>query len=117
MRPYDLHFFPYPPLSHLARLLLLDLRVTLLFLGLIRYFYERLGLSRHATVAIGSAGTFNGVFMIGIIAVRLAESPGPGGSPRPEKRAEISPGILTTEGTETTETGSLGVGEGGGMPT
>ncbi len=46
MRPYDLHFFPYPPLYLLAFLLLLGVLVALLRWGLIRYVYERLGLSR-----------------------------------------------------------------------
>jgi len=48
MRPYDLHFFPYPPLYLLAFLLLLGFLLVLLRWGLIRYVYERLGLSRRA---------------------------------------------------------------------
>ncbi|HSB78271.1 MAG TPA: DUF1614 domain-containing protein [Candidatus Methylomirabilis sp.] len=52
MRPYDLHFFPYPPLYLLALLLILGVLLSLLQLGLIRYVYERLGLNRHAAVAI-----------------------------------------------------------------
>ena len=43
MRPYDLHFFPYPPLYLLAFLLLLGFLLVLLRWGLIRYVYERLG--------------------------------------------------------------------------
>jgi uncharacterized membrane protein len=52
MRPYDLHFFPYPPLYLLAFLLLLGLLLVLLRWGLIRYVYERLGLSRRAALLL-----------------------------------------------------------------
>ncbi len=52
MRPYDLHFFPYPPLYLLAFLLLLALLLVLLRWGLIRYVYERLGLSRRAALLL-----------------------------------------------------------------
>jgi uncharacterized membrane protein len=52
MRPYDLHFFPYPPLYLLAFLLLLGFLLVLLRWGLIRYVYERLGLSRRAAMIL-----------------------------------------------------------------
>ncbi len=52
MRPYDLHFFPYPPLYLLAFLLLLGFVLVLLRWGLIRYVYERLGLSRRAAMLV-----------------------------------------------------------------
>jgi uncharacterized membrane protein len=52
MRPYDLHFFPYPPLYLLAFLLLLGVLLVLLRWGLIRYVYERLGLSRRAAMLL-----------------------------------------------------------------
>lgn len=52
MRPYDLHFFPHPPLYTLAFLLLLALAVVFLRYYLIGHAYERLGLSRRAAVAI-----------------------------------------------------------------
>jgi uncharacterized membrane protein len=52
MRPYDLHFLPYPPLYLLAFLLILGLLLALLRFGLIRYVYERLGLSRRAAILI-----------------------------------------------------------------
>jgi uncharacterized membrane protein len=52
MRPYDLHFFPYPPFYLLALLLILGALLTLLRLGLIRYVYERLGLTRRSAVAM-----------------------------------------------------------------
>ncbi len=52
MRAYDLHFFPYPPLYLLGFGLLLGVLLVLLRLGLIRYVYERLGLSRRSAVLI-----------------------------------------------------------------
>ncbi|HSB68723.1 MAG TPA: DUF1614 domain-containing protein [Candidatus Methylomirabilis sp.] len=52
MQPYELHFYPYPPLYFLALLLILGGLIALLRLGLIRYVYERLGLSRRAAVLI-----------------------------------------------------------------
>ncbi len=52
MRPYELHFFPYPPLYLLGFGLLLGVLLVLLRLGLIRYVYERLGLSRRAAVLV-----------------------------------------------------------------
>jgi uncharacterized membrane protein len=52
MRPYDLHFFPYPPLYLLAFLFLLGFLLVLLRWGLIRYVYERLGLSRRAAMLL-----------------------------------------------------------------
>jgi uncharacterized membrane protein len=52
MRPYDLHFFPHPPLYTLAFLLLLVLAVVFLRYYLIGHAYEKLGLSRRAAVAI-----------------------------------------------------------------
>ncbi len=52
MRPYDLHFFPHPPLYTLAFLLLLGLLVVFLRYYLIGYVYERLGLGRRAAVLI-----------------------------------------------------------------
>ncbi len=52
MRPYDLHFFPYPPLYLLAFLLLLAVLFALLRWGLIRYVYERLGLSRRTAAFV-----------------------------------------------------------------
>ena len=52
MRPYDLHFLPYPPLYLLAFVLILGLLLALLRFGLIRYVYERLGLSRRSAVLI-----------------------------------------------------------------
>ncbi len=52
MRPYDLHFFPHPPLYTLAFLLLLGLLVVFLRYYVIGYVYERLGLSRRAAVLI-----------------------------------------------------------------
>ena len=52
MRPYDLHFFPYPPLYLLAFLLLLGVLFVLLRWGLIRYVYERLGLSRRTAMFV-----------------------------------------------------------------
>ncbi len=50
MRPYDLHFFPYPPFYLLAFLLLLGFLLAVLRLGLIRYVYERIGLSRRTAL-------------------------------------------------------------------
>lgn len=50
MRPYDLHFFPYPPLYLLAFFLLLALLVVLIQLRLIGYAYERVGLSHRAAL-------------------------------------------------------------------
>jgi hypothetical protein len=52
MRPYDLHFFPHPPLYLLAFFLLLGLAFVLLRYVLIGYVFERLGLSRRAAFAI-----------------------------------------------------------------
>jgi uncharacterized membrane protein len=52
MRPYDLHFFPHPPLYTLAFLLLLGLAVVFLRYWLIDHAYERLGLSRRAAVSV-----------------------------------------------------------------
>jgi len=52
MRPYDLHFFPHPPLYLLAFLLLLGLAFVLLRYVLIGYVYERLGLSRRAALVV-----------------------------------------------------------------
>ena len=52
MRPYDLHFFPHPPLYTLAFLLLLALAVVFLRYYLIGHAYEKLGLSRRAAIAI-----------------------------------------------------------------
>jgi len=52
MRPYDLHFFPYPPLYLLAFLLLFAFLLVLLRWGLIRYVYERLGVSRRAAMLL-----------------------------------------------------------------
>jgi len=52
MEPYDLHFFPYPPLYLLAFLLLLGVLLVLLRWGLVRYAYERLGLSRRAAMLL-----------------------------------------------------------------
>jgi uncharacterized membrane protein len=52
MQPYDLHFFPHPPLYLLAFLLLLGLAFVLLRYVLIGYVYERLGLSRRAAFTI-----------------------------------------------------------------
>jgi uncharacterized membrane protein len=52
MRPYDLHFFPYPPLYLLAFLLLFGFLLVLLRWGLIRYVYERLGVSRRAAMLL-----------------------------------------------------------------
>ena len=52
MRPYNLHFFPHPPLYTLAFLLLLGLAVVFLRYYLIDHAYERLGLSRRAAVFI-----------------------------------------------------------------
>ncbi len=45
MRPYHLHFFPYPPIYLVGFGLLLGVVLLLLQLGLIRYAYERVGLS------------------------------------------------------------------------
>jgi len=56
MQPYDLHFFPYPPLYLLAFLLLLGFLFVLLRWGLIRYVYQRLGLSRRAAMFLLFAG-------------------------------------------------------------
>lgn len=56
MQPYDLHFFPYPPLYLLAFLLLLGVLLVLLRWGLIRYVYERLGLSRRTAMLLLFAG-------------------------------------------------------------
>ncbi len=50
MQPYDLHYFPYPPLYLLAFVLLLSVLLVLLRWGLIRYVYQRLGLSRGAAM-------------------------------------------------------------------
>ncbi len=52
MQPYDLHFFPYPPLYLLAFFLLLGFLLVLLRWGLIRYVYERLGLSRRGAMLV-----------------------------------------------------------------
>jgi uncharacterized membrane protein len=52
MRPYDLHYFPHPPLYTLALLLLLGLAVVFLRYYLIDHAYERLGLSRRAALTI-----------------------------------------------------------------
>lgn len=52
MRPYDLHFFPHPPLYLLAFLLFLGVAFVLLRYVLIGYVYERLGLSRRAAFTI-----------------------------------------------------------------
>jgi len=52
MRPYELHFFPHPPLYTLAFLLLLGLVVVFLRYYLIDHAYERLGLSRRAALTI-----------------------------------------------------------------
>jgi len=56
MQPYDLHFFPYPPLYLLAFLLLLGFLFLLLRWGLIRYVYQRLSLSRRAAMFLLFAG-------------------------------------------------------------
>ncbi len=50
MQPYNLHYYPYPPLYLLAFGLLLGLLLLLLQLGLIRYAYERVGLSHRAAL-------------------------------------------------------------------
>ncbi|HSC71376.1 MAG TPA: DUF1614 domain-containing protein [Candidatus Methylomirabilis sp.] len=52
MRPYDLHFFPHPPLYLLLFFLILGLAFVLLRYVLIGYVYERLGLSRRAAFTI-----------------------------------------------------------------
>jgi uncharacterized membrane protein len=52
MQPYDLHYFPYPPLYFLGFLLLLGFLLVLLRWGLIRYVFERLGLSRRAAMLL-----------------------------------------------------------------
>ena len=52
MRPYDLHFFPHPPLYTLAFLLLFGLAIVFLRYYLIGHAYERLGLSRRAALFI-----------------------------------------------------------------
>ena len=52
MRPYDLHFFPYPPVYLLAFVAMLGLLMVFLRWGLIRYVYERLGLSRRAALLV-----------------------------------------------------------------
>ncbi len=46
MRPYPLHYFPYPPIYLLAFLLLLAVAFLILRVGVIGFAYERLGLSR-----------------------------------------------------------------------
>jgi uncharacterized membrane protein len=52
MQPYELHFYPYPPLYILALLLILGGLIALMRLGLIGYVYERLGLGRRAAVLL-----------------------------------------------------------------
>jgi len=52
MRPYELHFFPHPPLYILGFLLLLVLVIIFLRFYLISHAYERLGLSRRAAFII-----------------------------------------------------------------
>ena len=58
MRPYELHFFPYPPLYLLAFLALLGLLLVVLRWGIVRYAYERLGLSRRAAMLVLFAALF-----------------------------------------------------------
>jgi uncharacterized membrane protein len=50
MRPYGLHFYPYPPLYLLAFVLILGLLLFLVQLRLISYAYERVGLSHRAAL-------------------------------------------------------------------
>ncbi len=52
MHPYELHFFPHPPLYTLFFFLLLGFLLLLLVFHLIDYAYERLGLSHRAALAI-----------------------------------------------------------------
>lgn len=52
MRLHELHFFPHPPLYLLVFFLLLGLLLLLLRLGVIRYAYEHLGLSRRAAMTV-----------------------------------------------------------------
>ncbi len=47
-----MHFFPYPPIYILLFLLLIAILVGLVQLGLIKYVYERLGLSRRAAILV-----------------------------------------------------------------
>jgi uncharacterized membrane protein len=103
MRPYDLHFFPYPPLLPslvtAGMAVLIDRREaprtafiagtlgTLIGADLLNLRVVRdLGAP---VVSIGGAGTFDGVFMIGILAVLLAGFRGPGGISRQEEQAEV----------------------------
>ena len=50
MRPYELHFFPHPPLYILGFLLLLGLVIIFLRYYLISHAYESLGLSRRGAL-------------------------------------------------------------------
>ena len=50
MRPYHLHFYPYPPAYLLVFFLLLGLLLLVVQLRLISYAYERVGLSHRAAV-------------------------------------------------------------------
>jgi uncharacterized membrane protein len=52
MRPYDIHFFPHPPLYLLVFILILGVAFVLLRYVLIGYVYERLGLSRRTALAV-----------------------------------------------------------------
>ena len=62
MRPYDLHFFPYPPLYLLAFFLLLGLLLFVLQFRLMSYAYERVGLSpRAALLALFAALLGSGI--------------------------------------------------------
>jgi uncharacterized membrane protein len=62
MRPYDLHFFPYPPLYLLAFFLLLGLLLLLVQFRLMSYAYERVGLSpRAALLALFAALLGSGI--------------------------------------------------------
>jgi uncharacterized membrane protein len=52
MHPYELHYFPHPPLYYLLFFLLLGFVFLLLVFHLIDYAYERLGLSHRAAITI-----------------------------------------------------------------
>ena len=64
MRPYDLHFFPNPPIYLLGFFLILGFLLALLRLGIIRYVYERLGLSS------GTLGTLLGADVLHLAHIR-----------------------------------------------
>jgi uncharacterized membrane protein len=69
------HFFPLALPLLLVFLFVLGLVIALVEIGVLEYAYEKIGISRRyilSVASIGGAGTFDGIFLTGILAVLLA---------------------------------------------